>query len=133
MKYGTKDSFHASIMMMKQHPLDFAVQMLLAAVQLLSHVIVIYFLYHGFHLAGHSYSQLTALALLLYVSAAYTPLPGASGAQEGIFALYFSQVFPDGVRFMALLLWRFFTYYISLIIGAVATVWQGVREGKQQG
>ena len=127
------DSFHASIMLLARHPVDFAVQMALGGLQLLSQMIVIYLLYQGFQLTGHSYSQLTALALLLYVSAAYTPLPGASGAQEGIFALYFSQVFPDGVRFMALLLWRFFTYYISLIIGAVATVWQGVREGKRQG
>ena len=127
------ETFHGSIMLLKKYPLDFAVQMVLASLQLLSHVIVIYFLYHAFSLSGVSYTQLTALSLLLYVSAAYTPLPGASGAQEGVFALYFSQVFPDNVRFLALLLWRFFTYYISLIVGAVVTVWQGVREGKRQG
>ena len=28
---------------------------------------------------------------------------------------------------MALLLWRFFTYYITLILGAITTVWRGFR------
>ena len=125
------ESFHSSIMMLARHPLDFAVQMLMGGAQLLSQMIVIYFLYHAFGLSGIGYSQLTALGLLLYVSAAYTPLPGASGAQEGVFALYFSQVFPDNVRFIALLLWRFFTYYISLIVGAVVTVWQGMHENRR--
>ncbi|MBR4080392.1 MAG: flippase-like domain-containing protein [Clostridia bacterium] len=126
------ETFHGSIMMLAQHPLDFIVQMILGGVQLLSHIIVIYFLYHAFGLTGSNYSQLTALGLLLYVSAAYTPLPGASGAQEGVFALYFSQIFPDGVRFMALLLWRFFTYYISLIVGAIVTVWQGFSANRSK-
>ena len=72
------------------------------------------------------------MAMLLYVSAAYTPLPGASGAQEGVFALYFANIFPSGIRFMALLLWRFFTYYISLIIGAIVTIVKGFHPDKQK-
>lgn len=126
------DAFHESIMLLAKSPLDFIVQMLMGGAQLLSQMAVIYFLFHAFALTGVSYTQLTALALLLYVSAAYTPLPGASGAQEGVFALYFSQIFPDGVRFMALLLWRFFTYYISLLIGAVVTVTQGILEHRRK-
>ena len=90
--------------------------------QLLSLMAVIPFVYHAFSLTGASYGQLTTLGIMLYTSAAYTPLPGASGAQEGVFALYFAQIIPDGIRVMALLLWRFFTYSLSLIVGAVVTV-----------
>ena len=73
-----------------------------------------------------------ALGVMLYTSAAYTPLPGASGAQEGVFALYFANIFPDGIRLMALLLWRFFTYYLALIVGAVTTVVQGFQSGEKK-
>lgn len=126
------DTFYDSIRQIARHPIDLMVQMLYAALHLLSLMVVIYFLYQAFGLSGISYWQLTALGLMLYTSAAYTPLPGASGAQEGVFALYFSQVFPDGIRLMALLLWRFFTYYVSLIVGAVISVVYGFLSGRHR-
>ena len=55
------------------------------------------------------------------MSASYTPLPGASGAQEGGFVVYFGKIFLNGTIGMALLTWRFFTFYIFLSVG-VGTV-----------
>ncbi|MBE5803503.1 MAG: flippase-like domain-containing protein [Clostridiales bacterium] len=126
------DTFHNSVMMIARRPMDLVVQLLLATVQILSLMAVTFFIYHAFRLTGSDYGQITALGVMLYTSAAYTPLPGASGAQEGVFALYFSQVFPDGIRLMALLLWRFFTYYITLIVGAIVSVANGFRSGKKK-
>lgn len=126
------DTFYDSIRQIARHPIDLMVQLVYAALHLLSLMAAIYFLYEAFGLSGVGYWQLTALGLMLYTSAAYTPLPGASGAQEGVFALYFSQVFPDGIRLMALLLWRFFTYYVSLIVGAVTSVMHGFLSGRHK-
>ena len=126
------DTFHNSVMMITRRPMDLVIQLLIATAQILSLMAVTFFIYHGFRLTGTSYGQITALGIMLYTSAAYTPLPGASGAQEGVFALYYSQVFPDGIRLMALLLWRFFTYYITLIVGAVVSVANGFRSGKKK-
>lgn len=126
------ETFHSSVMMITRRPMDLVVQLALGTAQLLSLMAVIYFVYQAFDLSGATYGQLTTLGVMLYTSAAYTPMPGASGAQEGVFALYFAQIFPDGIRLMALLLWRFFTYYLSLIIGAVATVAHGVHAGKKK-
>ena len=126
------NNFHDSIMLLMGRPVDLMLQMLFASGQLLSLMAVIFFVYHAFSLQGVSYGQLTALGVMLYTSAAYTPLPGASGAQEGVFALYFAQVFPDGIRLMALLLWRFFTYYLSLIVGAVITLGHGIQQARRR-
>ena len=126
------NNFHDSIMLLMGRPVDLLLQMLFASGQLLSLMAVIFFVYHAFRLQGVSYGQLTALGVMLYTSAAYTPLPGASGAQEGVFALYFAQVFPDGIRLMALLLWRFFTYYLSLILGAVITLGHGIQQARRR-
>ena len=59
------------------------------------------------------------LSSLLFVSASYTPLPGASGAQEGGFLYYFRNIFSGGTVGLALLTWRFFTYYITLFVGVI--------------
>ena len=66
------------------------------------------------------------LSCLLFVSASYTPLPGASGAQEGGFLLYFRGIFREGTIGRGLLVWRFFTYYLFLIAGVFAVLYERV-------
>ena len=73
------------------------------------------------------------LSCLLFVSASYTPLPGASGAQEGGFLLYFKGIFRDGTIGLALLIWRFFTYYLFLIAGVFAVLGEKVLLKAEQG
>lgn len=126
------ETFHSSVMMITRRPVDLLVQMIFSALQLISLMLVTYFVYHAFHLSGTGFWQIITLGILLYTSAAYTPMPGASGAQEGVFALYFANVFPDGIRLMSLLLWRFFTYYLVLIVGAVVTTAYGFRSGAKK-
>ena len=126
------ETFHSSVMMITRRPMDLFLQMIFSALQLLSLMLVTYFVYHAFQLSGTGFWQMITLGILLYTSAAYTPMPGASGAQEGVFALYFANVFPDGIRLMALLLWRFFTYYLALMVGAVVTTAHGFRSGTKK-
>ena len=125
------DTFHTSVMMMRKHPLELLTQLLFGLLQLLALMAVTYFVYKGFGMTAFNYGQITALGVMLYISAAYTPLPGASGAQEGLFALFFSGAYPAGIRAMALLLWRFFTYYISLILGAIVSVGGSIRSNRK--
>ena len=66
------------------------------------------------------------ISFLLYISACYTPLPGASGAQEGGFLLYYEGIIPQDRIGLALLVWRFFTYYMFLIVGVVMVIWEKV-------
>ena len=42
--------------------------------------------------------------------------------QEGGFAVLFRGIFPDAQLFVALLIWRFSTYYLSILAGAALTV-----------
>mgnify|MGYP004493855871 CR=1 FL=1 len=125
------NNYHASVRLCLRQPGQLLLQLLLSGLQMLSLMFIPVCVYHAFGQSGASDSELLAVALMLFVSASYTPLPGASGAQEGVFALYFANIFPDGIRFMALLLWRFFTYYISLILGAIVTVVKGFHPDKK--
>ena len=70
----------------------------------------------------NNWYQLLTISFLLYISACYTPLPGASGAQEGGFLLYYDGIIPGDRIGLALLVWRFFTYYMFLIVGVVDVI-----------
>ena len=97
------NDFHSSVDILTQHPGQFLVLF-------------------GFSLQNHSYLQVLTVQFLLYITASFTPLPGASGAQEGGFYLFFRSFFPDSVIFAALLVWRFITYYLFILVGAVAVL-----------
>ena len=113
------DTYHAAISDLLRSAGHLLVQCLCSAVSLLALTGSIVFVYHAFGLSGTSWDKLLTLSLLLFVSASYTPLPGASGAQEGGFMCYFNLIFPGGTKSLALLIWRFFTYYLFLFTGVI--------------
>lgn len=114
---ATMADFHASVDMVTHHPGKLMVLLLISVVQVLGLMSISYCVYRAFGLNGHGYGDVVVLQFLLFIGASFTPLPGASGAQEGGFAWMFGSVFPSDVLFGALLLWRFMTYYLNLLIG----------------
>lgn len=119
-------SFLSSVQLIIRHPGDVLIQCLIALVQLMSLMLVIIAIYHAFGLSGVTTGELITMGVLLYIGASYTPLPGASGAQEGGFAVLFRGIFPDAHLFVALLIWRFSTYYLSVLVGAVLSLAENV-------
>ena len=113
------DTYHTALRELLRRPGRILVQLLSASAGMMGLMGSIYFVYHAFGLSGSPWYQLLTVSFLLYVSACYTPLPGASGAQEGGFLLYYAGLIPENVIGLALLVWRFFTYYLFLIVGAV--------------
>lgn len=113
------DTYHTAIHDLFRSPAQLILQCLCSALSMLALTGSIVFVYYAFGLSGTPWYHLLTLGLLLFVSASYTPLPGASGAQEGGFMYYFNGVFPGGTKGLALLIWRFFTYYLFLFVGIV--------------
>ena len=113
------DTYHTAIQDLFCSPGQLLIQCLCSTASLLALTGSIVFVYYAFGLAGTSWDKLLTLSLLLFVSASYTPLPGASGAQEGGFMYYFNTIFPGGTKGLALLIWRFFTYYLFLFTGVI--------------
>lgn len=116
------NDFHSSVEILTQHPGQFLVLFVFSLIQVTALMSVIYFIYRGFSLTSHSYLQILTVQFLLYITASFTPLPGASGAQEGGFYLFFRSFFHDSTIFAALLIWRFVTYYLFIIVGFFAVL-----------
>lgn len=123
------DAFHESVHILVSRPRDLVIQMLIGGAQLMFLMSILYFIYLGLHQTGSNYGQIVTMDIMEYFSAAWMPMPGASGAQEVTFSLYFGGIFAENVRLVALLMWRFFTYYLSLIVGFVVLLIYSFRPG----
>ena len=120
------DTYHEALAELIHHPKEILAQILCSGISLLGLTGSVVFTYYAFGQSGTPAVRVLTLSALLYVSASYTPLPGASGAQEGGFLLYFREIFRDGTIGLGLLVWRFFTYYIFLIVGVFAVLYERV-------
>lgn len=64
-------------------------------------------------------NTLTASAYVLLMGA-FVPIPGGSGGIEYGFLSFYSNFFSKSKVSVVLLIWRFITYYMPMIIGAIA-------------
>ena len=125
------DTYHTALNALLRSPGEIIRQCLCSAASLLALTGSIVFVYHAFGMSGTPWYHLMALAFMLFVSASYTPLPGASGAQEGGFLYYFRGIFTGGTVGLALLTWRFFTYYLFIFVGVINLLLEKITERKK--
>ena len=50
---------------------------------------------------------------------AFVPIPGASGGSEGVYFMLFSPILGTIGTPTTMLIWRFITYYLGLIVGGL--------------
>lgn len=124
---GMADGFYTGMREMASDRGEVARQLLIGACRVVFLMSVMYFIYRGLGQNSASYGKILTMGCMQYTSAAYTPLPGASGAQEGVFGLYFAGLLPNELLFSGLLAWRFVTYYLILIVGFFVTTALGMR------
>jgi hypothetical protein len=58
--------------------------------------------------------------LALFYGGVVVPAPGGGGFIEGAFAATLSSAIPAGIFAASLLWWRFYTFYLYLLVGGVA-------------
>jgi len=120
------DGYLESMSTVRDRPLDLLAMFALSALQVVTYSCIIWALYHAFGLSGASVFQLVAIQLLLYQTVSFVPLPGASGAQEGLFFLFLHTIVPDTMQIGMLFAWRFFTFYLTMLIGGLTVVFDGI-------
>lgn len=126
------DTYHTALKELINRPWRIVVEILSAAVGMTGLIGSIYFVYHAFGFDGTGGIQLLTVSALLYISACYTPLPGASGAQEGGFLLYYAGIIPGEKIGLALLVWRFFTFYMFLLVGVLMVILERILLTREQ-
>lgn len=115
-RIALKDYREALIHMLKS-PADALAVLGLSVLQAAAYMSVAVCLYRAFGQSGVPGMDILALQLMLFVSAAFIPLPGAAGAQESGFCVFFQGIFLDESLIAAMVCWRFFSYYLLLAAG----------------
>lgn len=127
----TADTFHDAMTQMRQHKKEIIKQLILGGLQQLCWMSMIVFVFHALRLTGAGVGALLTMAFAQHISAGYAPMPGASGAQEGVFGLYFGSLFTGNSCYAGMMLWRFMTYYLALLVGAAVTLFPRRAEIKE--
>lgn len=77
--------------------------------------------YKAFGLTGYSAFEIITLQLIISLAVDNLPLPGGMGVSEGIFLVFFEEIFTSTFLTAGLLISRGLNYYSIIIIGGVVT------------
>lgn len=123
--------YRDALLQLLRVPTDAVIMFLFSILQVLFYMGVGVCLYHAFRLTDVSARVILTLQFQLFMAAAFIPLPGAAGAQESGFCIFFRGVFPENVITAAMVCWRFFSYYMLMILGLVMMIVSGRSSRKK--
>lgn len=117
----TLDEFHASADLLKSEKTLFIKGLIYNFIGLLFLYITPIFVVFSLR----DYSSLNiintmASSAYVFIMGAFVPIPGGSGGIEYGYLEFFKYFIPDTLLSTSLLLWRFITYYLGILIGGIA-------------
>ncbi len=114
------EEFHETAQVLKENKSLFARGVTISILSLLCLYIIPLFLLFAFS-DYTSFNLLDAIVASAYVMiiGAFVPIPGGSGGIEYGFIEFFKFFITGGVLSAMLLVWRFITYYLPMIIGGI--------------
>ncbi|MBQ6594772.1 MAG: flippase-like domain-containing protein [Clostridia bacterium] len=117
---GAVQEYRDALRQLFSRPRSAAVLLLLSLAEALCYFGMPVMLCHAFGLTGTADILVLTLHVLLFVASAFLPLPGAAGASESGFCIFLAGVYPADDIAAAMLCWRFFSYYLLLLLGFAA-------------
>ena len=94
---------------------------LVSMLQAFSYLATTYVIYRALGNQSASIIDIITVQIFLFLIIAYIPTPGSGLGAEGLFALFYYNIFVSNLS-MANLFWRIFTFYIPFIIGGILVI-----------
>ncbi len=107
------------------NPLLFLGLLLFSFLENIANVSIAFFVLKGFGLDFYGLTSLSewvivcSICFILFASITFIPTPGNSGAADLSFFILFESVLFAGLAFPAMLIWRLFSFYSTIIVGFV--------------
>ena len=111
--------YSESAKFIKKNKIVFVKAILRVFVQIFIFHSIPYFIYRAFGLNELSFIRLFAMQAILYTTVSGIPLPGSIGVSESLFLKIFGLAFGSTLLSSAMLLYRFASFYLYVIIFAV--------------
>jgi uncharacterized protein (TIRG00374 family) len=115
---------------LKSRKLETMQLLLISMIQMICFFSVNYWVYRSLGL--HTVNAITIISLqaILYVAVAFVPTPGAAGGAEAGFLLIFGSIYGGATAPIAMILWRFITYYFIILFGGIYLSIHSIQKGK---
>jgi len=117
---------------LKSHKMQTLKLFLISIVQILIFYSINYWVYRSLGLSDTNAITIISLQAILYVAVALLPTPGASGGAEAGFLLIFGPIYGPGNTAVAMILWRFITFYFIILFGGIYLSIHSIRVGKDK-
>jgi len=121
----TIDDYHTAASYISRYKLRAVGSFIISVINLCFLFIITYFIYLAFGNTAHSVIDVFTMQAMFYIAVSFFPTPGTAGAAEGGFLLFFGNMFGRAVP-IAMLIWRFITYYVVIIAGSLLVVFEEV-------
>lgn len=121
------EDFHRSICMISGNYRAIFSVGAMTIVQLIFYFSITYFIYRAFGLNDSTLWDIIFVQSFLYLAVSYFPTPGAMGASEGGFYIFFQWFFPSNLIFVSMLFWRLISYYMNILVGGSVILVRSIR------
>lgn len=112
------DTFFKDFSVLKKDLKLLIVPLLLNIIQLIFYFTVPFFVCLSLNVHSLDWFSVACAASFILMIASFVPLPGGSGGAEGGFYIFFQVYMKEAsVLAIAMLLWRFFTFYLPILVG----------------
>lgn len=118
---ASMSKYNQSAAYLKSHKKIIFNVFVITTIQRLSLFAITWAIYKAFGLSGVSAFEIITLQLIISLAVDNLPLPGGLGVSEGIFLLFFEEIFTEKYLTAGLLISRGFNYYAIIIIGGIVT------------
>ena len=124
----TCNEFHEGSQSLLDSKKTFVLGFVCQFLSLACNYLVVFFLAKSLGILGINALGAITTSTYVFLTSCYIPLPGASGGTEYAFLSFFAN-FVNGAKLKSLLLtWRFITFYLPCIIGALFLNFGGKKE-----
>lgn len=111
--------YYENFMFIKSRPVMVLKMFIATVIQLLAYFSITYVIYTGFGMHETDFFTIIACQAFVLMISGFVPLPGAMGAAEGSYAVFFKPIFGDYYTGVSTFIWRFLTFYLPILIGII--------------
>jgi uncharacterized protein (TIRG00374 family) len=112
------EEFHSAMKLLRSSPGKLLLAFSATCVQIFFFYSISYCIYRMFEAPVTPFRDIFAFQGILFMITSFVPVPGAGGAAEGGFYLFFRNFFSPTTIAGAVIMWRIMTYYMNIFVGA---------------
>ena len=126
--------FREKLKLLFEHKQILLTSLLINVVRLSIIYMVPYYAFQALHIDTSSVRFYVFIGVTSFIAmmTSFIPIPGASGGSEGLFTTMFGLLFGNSQSRLAMLVWRFVTYYLMMFVGFFTFLYSENKYSKKE-